>query len=103
MTIRAGNLFTDVSSASAGEEAFSEIFARPGLKIERITRCQTPAQPSSGVLPEHSRRGDLVLSFGANFLGMRANGGPPSYQDRLTAAILFGVTPKQVAAHGGAE
>ena len=36
MTVRAGNLFADVSAASAGEEAFTEIFARPGLKIERI-------------------------------------------------------------------
>src|SRR5215471_3559446 len=36
MTVRAGNLFADVSAVSAGEEAFSEILARPGLKIERI-------------------------------------------------------------------
>ena len=36
MTVLAGNLFADVSVASAGEEAVSEIFARPGLKIERI-------------------------------------------------------------------
>jgi len=36
MTVRAGNLFADVSAASAGEEALSEIFAQPGLKIERI-------------------------------------------------------------------
>jgi cupin 2 domain-containing protein len=36
MAVRTGNLFKDVSAASAGEEAFSEIFARPGLKIERI-------------------------------------------------------------------
>ena len=36
MTVRGGNLFADLSAASAGEEAFSEIFARPGLKIERI-------------------------------------------------------------------
>jgi cupin 2 domain-containing protein len=36
MTVQAGNLFGDVSAASAGKEAFSEIFARPGLKIERI-------------------------------------------------------------------
>jgi cupin 2 domain-containing protein len=36
MTVRAGNLFVDVSAGSLGEEAFSEIFARPGLKIERI-------------------------------------------------------------------
>jgi cupin 2 domain-containing protein len=39
MTVRAGNLFADVadvSAASIGEEAFSEILARPGLKIERI-------------------------------------------------------------------
>ena len=37
MTVRAGNLFADVSAASTGgKEAFSEILARPGLKIERI-------------------------------------------------------------------
>jgi cupin 2 domain-containing protein len=36
MAVRAGNLFADVSAASAREEAFSEIFAQPGLKIERI-------------------------------------------------------------------
>ena len=36
MTVRAGNLFADVSAGCVGEEAFSEIFARPGLKIERI-------------------------------------------------------------------
>ena len=36
MTVRGGNLFADLSAASAGEEAFSEIFAQPGLKIERI-------------------------------------------------------------------
>ncbi|WP_342740360.1 cupin domain-containing protein [Bradyrhizobium sp. B117] len=39
MTIQPGNLFTDVADVSAaniGEEAFSEILARPGLKIERI-------------------------------------------------------------------
>jgi cupin 2 domain-containing protein len=36
MTVRAGNLFADVSAASTGEEAFREILARPGLKIEHI-------------------------------------------------------------------
>ena len=39
MTIQPGNLFADVADVSAaniGEEAFSEILARPGLKIERI-------------------------------------------------------------------
>jgi cupin 2 domain-containing protein len=39
MTVRMGNLFADVAEASAssiGEEALSEILARPGLKIERI-------------------------------------------------------------------
>ena len=36
MTVWVGNLFVDVSAGSSGEEAFSEIFARPGLKIERI-------------------------------------------------------------------
>jgi cupin 2 domain-containing protein len=36
VTVRAGNLFADVSTASTKEEAFSEIFAGPGLKIERI-------------------------------------------------------------------
>ena len=39
MTIQPGNLFADVadvSAASIEEETFSEILARPGLKIERI-------------------------------------------------------------------
>jgi cupin 2 domain-containing protein len=36
MTVRTGNLFADVSAAGAGEEEFTEILARPGLKIERI-------------------------------------------------------------------
>jgi cupin 2 domain-containing protein len=36
MRVRAGNLFADVSAAGAGEEVFNEIFAQPGLKIERI-------------------------------------------------------------------
>jgi len=36
MTVPAGNLFADLSAASAEEEVFSEIFAQPGLKIERI-------------------------------------------------------------------
>ena len=39
MTIQPGNLFADVADVSAaniGEEAFSEILARPRLKIERI-------------------------------------------------------------------
>ena len=39
MTIQLGNLFADVSDVSVaniGEEDFSEILARPGLKIERI-------------------------------------------------------------------
>ena len=36
MRVLVGNLFADVSAATAEEESFSEIFARPGLKIERI-------------------------------------------------------------------
>ena len=32
MTVRGGNLFADLSAASAGEEAFSEIFAQPGFQ-----------------------------------------------------------------------
>jgi|SRR5262249_2725378 len=36
MTVQAGNLFDNISAAGAGAEAFTEIFARPGLKIERI-------------------------------------------------------------------
>jgi cupin 2 domain-containing protein len=36
MTVRTGNIFADVIAASTGEEEFHEIFARPGLKIERI-------------------------------------------------------------------
>ena len=36
MTVPAGNLFADISAASAGGEASCEILAWPGLKIERI-------------------------------------------------------------------
>jgi cupin 2 domain-containing protein len=36
MTVQKGNLFADVPTDNAGGEVFSEIFARPGLKIERI-------------------------------------------------------------------
>jgi cupin 2 domain-containing protein len=44
MPIRTGNLFAGSSVASAEEEVFSEIFARPGLKIERIV-SQGQASP----------------------------------------------------------
>jgi cupin 2 domain-containing protein len=44
MTVLAGNLFADVSVASAGDEVSTEIFARPGLKIERIV-SQGQASP----------------------------------------------------------
>ena len=45
MKVRAGNLLADVSAASnTGEEAVSEILARPGLKIERIV-SQGQASP----------------------------------------------------------
>jgi hypothetical protein len=47
MTIQAGNLFADVADVSAAnieKEAFSEILARRGLKIERIvSQGQTKA------------------------------------------------------------
>jgi cupin 2 domain-containing protein len=36
MTVRAGNLFADISATGAEQEEFTEILARPGLKIERI-------------------------------------------------------------------
>jgi cupin 2 domain-containing protein len=36
MTLQAGNLLSLDLSAAADEEVFSEILARPGLKIERI-------------------------------------------------------------------
>ena len=36
MIDRVGNLFAEVSTACTREEVFSEIFAQPGLKIERI-------------------------------------------------------------------
>ena len=52
MTVRAGNLFGDVSAARAGEEAFREIFSRPGLKIERIVsrgQASPPELVRSGV------------------------------------------------------
>ncbi|MGA7804746.1 cupin domain-containing protein [Bradyrhizobium sp.] len=45
MTVQAGNLFTNIPAAGAREEAFSEIFARPGLKIERIV-SRGQASPS---------------------------------------------------------
>lgn|GEM_PF-4153308 len=48
MTIQPGNLFADVadvSSANVGEEAFSEILARPGLKIERIISQEQTSPP----------------------------------------------------------
>ena len=45
MKVRAGNLFADVSATCAGEEAFSEIFARPGLKIERIISLGQASPP----------------------------------------------------------
>jgi cupin 2 domain-containing protein len=48
MTVLAGNLFADVSVVSAGEEAFSEIFARPGLKIERIISQGQASPPAQG-------------------------------------------------------
>jgi cupin 2 domain-containing protein len=34
--VQAGNLFADIPAAGARDEEFSEILARPGLKIERI-------------------------------------------------------------------
>ncbi len=34
--VQAGNLFADISATGAEDEEFSEILARPGLKIERI-------------------------------------------------------------------
>jgi cupin 2 domain-containing protein len=36
MMVQAGNLFADISAVATEEEAFNEIFARPGLRIERI-------------------------------------------------------------------
>ena len=36
MSVQTGNLFADLSSVSAGEEKFTELFAKRGLKIERI-------------------------------------------------------------------
>jgi cupin 2 domain-containing protein len=36
MTVQAGNLFADIAAGGSEEEAVSEIFARTGLKVERI-------------------------------------------------------------------
>jgi cupin 2 domain-containing protein len=36
MTVEAGNMFADVSAPGAAEEAFSQIVAKSGVKIERI-------------------------------------------------------------------
>jgi len=44
MTVRAGNIFADVSAGSRAEEAVSEIVARPRLRIERIV-SQGQASP----------------------------------------------------------
>ena len=64
MTIQVGNLFADVSSASAGEEEFSEIFARPGLKIERII-SQGQASPPGFWYGQASNEWVIVLKGSA--------------------------------------
>jgi len=64
MTVRAGNLFADVSTASAGEEAFSEIFAQPGLKIERIV-SQGQASPPEFWYDQAWNEWVIVLKGGA--------------------------------------
>ena len=64
MTVRAGNLFADVSSASAGEEACSEIFAQPGLKIERIV-SQGQASPPEFWYDQAWNEWVIVLKGGA--------------------------------------
>ena len=64
MTVRAGNLFADVSAASTGEEAFSEIFAQPGLKIERIV-SQGQASPPEFWYDQAWNEWVIVLKGGA--------------------------------------
>ena len=64
MTVRAGNLFADVSAASAGEEAFSKIFAQPGLKIERIV-SQGQASPPEFWYDQAWNEWVIVLKGGA--------------------------------------
>ncbi len=64
MTVRAGNLFADVSAASATEEAFSEIFAQPGLKIERII-SQGQASPPEFWYDQAWNEWVIVLKGGA--------------------------------------
>src|SRR3974377_2522563 len=64
MTVRAGNLFADVSSASAGEESCSEIFAQPGLKIERIV-SQGQASPPEFWYDQAWNEWVIVLKGGA--------------------------------------
>jgi cupin 2 domain-containing protein len=44
MTVSAGNLFANLATAGADEEAFTEILSRPGFKIERIV-SQGQASP----------------------------------------------------------
>ena len=66
MTVRGGNLFADLSAASAGEEAFSEIFARPGLKIERIV-SQGQVSPSEFWYDQAWNEWVVVLRGSATF------------------------------------
>ena len=64
MTVQTGNLFADVSAANAREEVFSEIFARPGLKIERII-SQGQASPPEFWYDQAWNEWVIVLKGGA--------------------------------------
>jgi cupin 2 domain-containing protein len=66
MTVRAGNLFADLSAASAREGAFSEIFARSGLKIKRII-SQGQVSPSEFWYDQVWNEWVIVLRGSATF------------------------------------
>ena len=75
---RAGNLFADVSAGCVGEEAFSEIFAKPGLKIERII-SQGQASPPEFWYDQAWNEWVIVLKGGATLQSF----GPPGCWEKI--------------------
>ena len=64
MIVQAGNLFADISAVGTEEEVFNEIFARPGLKIERII-SQGQASPPEFWYDQAWNEWVIVLKGGA--------------------------------------
>ena len=81
MTVRVRNLFVDVSAGSSEEEAFSEIFAWPGLKIERIV-SRGQASPPGVWYDQAWNEWVIVLKGGATL----------QFEDERHSAILYYVS-----------